>query len=67
MTRVQGPLAAGNRMGAAPHVGEAHMRHMFSHQETCWLGYNDRADSPTLDDVHRRVFVNSRFDATSDR
>jgi adenylylsulfate reductase subunit A len=48
-------------------VGEAHMRHLLHRQETRWPGYYYRADYPNLDDQNWRVFVNSKYDAASDR
>ena len=48
-------------------VGEAHMRHMLHREETRWPGYYYRADYPELNDEKWRVFVNSRYDAGSDR
>jgi adenylylsulfate reductase subunit A len=43
------------------------MRHMLFRQETRWPGYYYRADFPALDEANWRVFVNSRYDAASDR
>ena len=48
-------------------VGESHMRHLLYRKETRWPGYYYRADYPNLDDDNWRVFVNSRYDASSDR
>ena len=48
-------------------VGEAHMRHLLHRQETRWPGYYYRADYPNLDDENWRVFVNSTYDAASNR
>jgi adenylylsulfate reductase subunit A len=48
-------------------VGEAHMRHLLHRQETRWPGYYYRSDFPDLDDTNWRVFVNSKFDAGSDK
>ena len=48
-------------------VGESHMRHLLYRKETRWPGYYFRADYPNLDDDNWRVFVNSRYDASSDR
>ena len=48
-------------------VGEAHMRHLLHRQETRWPGYYYRSDFPDLDDTNWRVFVNSKFDAGSNK
>ena len=48
-------------------VGESHMRHLLYRKETRWPGYYYRADYPNLDDDNWRVFVNSRYDASSDQ
>jgi len=48
-------------------VGEAHMRHLLFREETRWPGYYYRADFPGLDDAKWRVFVNSRYDAATNR
>ena len=46
-------------------VGEAHMRHLLHRKETRWPGYYYRSDFPDLDDQNWRVFVNSRYNASS--
>lgn len=46
-------------------VAESHARHIRHRKETRWPGYYYRGDFPALDDENWRVFVNSRFDATT--
>ena len=43
------------------------MRHLLHRQETRWPGYYYRADYPNLDDENWRVFVNSQYDAATDK
>ncbi|MBI4473641.1 MAG: adenylyl-sulfate reductase subunit alpha [Acidobacteria bacterium] len=44
---------------------EAHLRHLLFRQETRWPGYYYRGDYPKIDDSNWKVFVNSRYDATT--
>ena len=46
-------------------VAEAHIRHLLARKATRWPGYYYRTDYPSLDDANWRVFVNSRYDASS--
>ncbi len=46
---------------------EAHMRHLLHRKETRWPGYYYRGDYPRIDDENWRVFVNSNYDAASDK
>jgi adenylylsulfate reductase subunit A len=46
---------------------ECHLHHVLYRQETRWPGYLYRTDYPTLDDANWKVFVNSRYDAATDK
>lgn len=46
-------------------TAEAVVNHMLFRKETRWPGYYIRSDFPALDDDNWRVFVNSKYDATT--
>lgn len=48
-------------------TAEAHIRHMLYRKETRWPGYYYRTDYPHVDDENWRVFVNSRYDAATNK